>query len=489
MVGTLLLLALGVRAFVASRSSEELTIDRDAYLSIADQLVQGHGYAGSDGRPTAFRPPVYPLTIAAGRAATGWPVARVVALINELSGLVVVLATIMAARALRLRPLGILLAGLLVAVSPLLVRYASQPMTESLFTALYATAMAAAVGLCRAEELAGRRDSEVADITSRMIWSRALWLGVWIGLAGLCRPTAWPWAAGLLLAAATTGAQRLWRNDRAGARRLWGLTVLAAVPALALLGGWTIFNAVRLGTPIATTTHGGYTLLLANNEVFDREVVQQPWGTVWSGESLAAWQQSLDLRMRAELGSDFTSEVARDRWQSREAWRFIGQQPGAFVRGVWYRVRKFWSPLPGTSDANSNGALSRGETVVGVFYAVWFFGALVGGVVVVRELRRARPGARSSTQPIAPAEPPRTLEHRLLEHRLLAPGVEVAAPRAPGVLSSLGLEAAWGCVLWAILSVLLLHCVYWTDTRMRAPIEPALALLAGASLVARRAKE
>jgi hypothetical protein len=52
---------------------------------------------------------------------------------------------------------------------------------------------------------------------------------------------------------------------------------------------WAARNTVVLGTPVWTTTHGGYTLALANNEVYYAEVVNGPPGEVWSGPNQRKW--------------------------------------------------------------------------------------------------------------------------------------------------------------------------------------------------------
>ncbi len=41
--------------------------------------------------------------------------------------------------------------------------------------------------------------------------------------------------------------------------------------------------------PIWTTTHGGYTLALANNRQYYADVLDGPPGAVWSGPNQAAW--------------------------------------------------------------------------------------------------------------------------------------------------------------------------------------------------------
>ena len=53
----------------------------------------------------------------------------------------------------------------------------------------------------------------------------------------------------------------------------------------AVLAPWAVRNALVLGEPVWTTTHGGYTLALANNEVYYRDVLGGSPGQVWYGQT------------------------------------------------------------------------------------------------------------------------------------------------------------------------------------------------------------
>ena len=56
--------------------------------------------------------------------------------------------------------------------------------------------------------------------------------------------------------------------------------------ALAMAAAWLPGRhaiALIFGVPVWTTTHGGYTLALANNEVYYRDVLNGSPGAVWTG--------------------------------------------------------------------------------------------------------------------------------------------------------------------------------------------------------------
>ena len=93
----------------------------------------------------------------------------------------------------------------------------------------------------------------------------ALLGGLGFGLAALCRPSLLA-GAGLTVLASLAAAPGDLRQ------RLLRSSCLAMTVGLVLLP-WMIRNFVVFGEPIATTTHGGYTLALANNPVYYRDVL------------------------------------------------------------------------------------------------------------------------------------------------------------------------------------------------------------------------
>ena len=208
------------------------------------------------------------------------------------------------------------------------------------------------------------------------------------------------------------------------------------VGTLLVVAPWVIRNQLVIGSPLVTTTHGGYTLLLANNSVFYDEVVDQPWGTVWSGASLARWQAELDSRLERDLGAQ-ASELERDRRQSEWGREFITAEPRRFVHAVWHRLRSLWSPVPlGETDA---GVARVAVAVVGWFYAIELL-AFVVGMVVVGMVVVAR--------------------------------CRVEWPR-------------WWILFALVITVQGVHLVYWTNARMRTPLTPIIALFAVAAVVTR----
>ena len=78
-----------------------------------------------------------------------------------------------------------------------------------------------------------------------------------MGLGALCRPSTLP-------AIACMGFFALVSGSGTPRRRIAAAGLLLSTALLPLLP-WAIRNKMRLGDPVFTTTHGGYTLALANN--------------------------------------------------------------------------------------------------------------------------------------------------------------------------------------------------------------------------------
>ena len=188
-----------------------------------------------------------------------------------------------------------------------------------------------------------------------------------------------------------------------------------------VLSPWTIRNFGRFGEPIWTTTHGGYTLALANNPVYYRDVLNGPPGRVWTGHEQWLWADSIT---RETAGM---SEPDADRYLRNLALRLAHEQPADFGRPRWRG-----SAISGAlAPAVSIYPACRPRGHVGLDHSACFSRSRSGSSV-----RRSGRG------------------------------------RDRRARRSLGLTVV--------------HAFYWTDMRMRAPIVPAIALVAAATIGGRR---
>jgi hypothetical protein len=402
---SVILLAFALRAGVLWVHRADLAEDPDAYRSVAEGLLEGKGFANQvTGKPTAFRPPLYPLVIAGGLSLNRGMLP--IAVFHLLAGTGTVWLTLRIGRKLGLGS-GAVVAALLVAVDPLLLQYTSYVMTETVFTFLLTALLAAVVEM--QIEIDGPRGGARRQIET----------GILFGLCALCRPTIWPvgvlaviwWIVSQLTSQTTTSR---WRTLP------WLLLVSVAV----VVSPWLIRNLIVFGKPIYTTTHGGYTLLLANNPVYYQQEVEQPFGTVWEDAPAGATQRDWLVEMRARMASDLgkdASEPEQDRWMYSESYRTIRDQPQAFLRACLLRFTRFWNVAPlGRARAGFSAILVWGVTV---FYVVELIGFVFGLTRVPR-----------------------------------------------------GDWSRWTPLLITIIGFTLVHLVFWTNTRMRAPVIPAISL-------------
>ena len=158
--------------------------DPDHYLTLARSLAEGRGFV-LDGRPTAYRPPLYPMLLAplvGGLPGGALPLGvRALHLILGAGTVALAHAT---ARRWGLSPGRALLASGVVAFDPVLVVQARSVMTETPSAFLVAATLAA--------------------LTARGRWGAVLG-GIGFGLAGLCRPSLLPGAGLAALASLVVG--------------------------------------------------------------------------------------------------------------------------------------------------------------------------------------------------------------------------------------------------------------------------------------------
>ena len=358
--------------------------DPDDYLMLATSLAEGRGLE-IQGRPTAYRPPLYPILLAPlvaalPKAALPWGIGG----LHLGLGIGTILLVHRTARAWGLSPSRALAAAAVVAFDPVLAVQARSVMTETLAAFLIAATLAACT-------VAGPKGG--------------FWGGIGFGLASLCRPSFLPAAilAGLAGLVLGPGGPK-GRLARAGWLGLATTVVLAP---------WAWRNERAFGEPIWTTTHGGYTLALANNPVYYADVLDGPAGSVWSGPNQAAWFEDVGRL------TEGMSEPEADRLLRDEAARMLRERPGDFARASLARLGRLWGVAP------SAAVYPRPSRIISATWTVPLWALLALGLL-----------DRSSWR----------------WPRVVAPSL--------------------------LLALTLVHLAYWTDLRMRAPIVPAIALIA-----------
>jgi hypothetical protein len=444
--GFVLCFALVVRGGAVLLMSGGLQNDPDAYWRLAANLVE-HGTFGDGDVPTAYRPPLYPLTLTGcvvlgehGRAAVG--------VLHALLGIATVGIVLVLGRWWGLGRRGSAIAALLVACDPILLAGSAQVMTETLATFLATAGLLALTwagrGQCSTAIAGGRRPAECAETTSnspRTVGSRLLpnllrqlTAAIALALAALCRPAflLWTLAAGIVLWWKNYTSYNIANDNSRGPTARGSISIPLSFPwafglgALLVLCPWAIRNQIDFGRPIVTTTHGGYTLLLANNPQFYDWLREGAWGSVWQGDQFNA-----DWNRRRPM-----NEIEADRQAYAEAKQTIRGAPGTFFHACLVRIGRFWSPLPHQLTPDETPLRRMSRYAVGLWYIAEFV------LVIVGFCRMAK---------ISPHLSPACL---------------------------------WGLLLIGCLMAG--HVVYWTDMRMRAPVMPVVAIIAASGLLFRR---
>jgi 4-amino-4-deoxy-L-arabinose transferase-like glycosyltransferase len=312
--GLVLLIALAARIVVAFPALSKPPNDPDGYLTLARSLADGHGFR-LVGRLTAYRPPLYPIVLTPLVAVFGTSSAAPFLWLNVAIGVATTGGVMIAARRWGHSSARILAAGFIVACDPVLVVQGRSVMTETLAAFLMTGAL-------------------TALLRGPGILPAALG-GIWLGLASLCRPS-------LLASAVLIGCAAL--VFAPGSRRLQVLRSLSLLgTTLLILAPWAARNAWVFGEPVWTTTHGGYTLALANNPVYYREVVERGSVDVWTGPGQRAWAEGVLRRMRD------LPEPEANRRLAAEGWRMARIDPATFARACVERVERFWGVAPSGS--------------------------------------------------------------------------------------------------------------------------------------------
>jgi 4-amino-4-deoxy-L-arabinose transferase-like glycosyltransferase len=393
---TLLAVACVVRGGWLWRSLEDLRADDDSYRRLAINLMEtgtfGYRIDGGPVRPTAFRPPFYPLLLAGvGRFANLGP--GVVALVHFAMGVGTVALVYVIGKSWQLGRWSVA-AALAAACDPILLRQSALVMTETTATFLAALALAS---LSRLDVNPTRRTAALS--------------GAVVACAVLCRPTFLIWFGAIILALALLPSTTV--RKRAGVA---GTFLLAGGLIIAL---WAGRNYRTFHRPVIATTHGGYTLLLGNNEGFYRYLAEADWGEIWDSQDLDREYN----KIKARSGHD---EVAADRWAYNRAWTCIRSQPGMFLWSCVVRVGRLWGVLPHQIDADESIGMRLQRYAVGIWYGGIFLLVVMGTFALRRDL--------------------------------------------------LGRPYLWGLLL--CLCFILVHAFYWSNLRMRAPLMPVICLLA-----------
>ncbi len=343
--------------------------DPALYRGFARGIADGRGYVSLLGQPTSYYPPGYPLFLGGlqfvlDRLGLAGSLPAAAAVVQSFLGGVAAAAVAVAGGRLgavaRLRPspraVGVA-CGLVLALWPNLVAYGAVLLSETLFVALFAVALAAVL---------------VADREVR--WGLPLAVAAAsFGAAALVRPQVLLCLPAVVLAWAV--ARVPWRSVLLGGAVLVVGAVVFVVP-------WTVRNAVVLGSAVPISTNGGDNLCIGFRD------------DATGGFAIAA---ACDTGTRYVDGPQV--EVARDRETQRRALRWIADHPlelpALSARKLWITYRDDRDALAAAESYGETprlGAPARRVVGLGLDAAWWAIVAasVTGAVVLARS-----PGRRT----------------------------------------------------------------------------------------------
>lgn len=297
--------------------------DPGLYRFLASALVEGDGYRYPVDSPTAYYPVGYPIVLAGGLAvarAVPGVVDGAMAVTVGINVVCQLLTVVLAAGiARRLAPAGTaaaagIVAATVVALWPNLILHTAVPLTESLFLALLAAALAVAVG----GDPVGVGGDGFAPSHRRL-----LVVGAVLGVATLVRPVALP----VLGALAVAGIAARW-----GWRPVVGAVALATLAALVVVAPWVVRNVVVMDAAVLSTNTGDN--LCMSRRIGGSGGFEFPNPRCNSGP--------FDGLERPAY------EVERDAQGRRLAFAFISRHPGEEARLV---ARRLVATFSGDSDA------------------------------------------------------------------------------------------------------------------------------------------
>jgi hypothetical protein len=371
---TVVVIAVLVRGGVLLFYPEKFETDPDAYQHLAVSLAkyQTFGFHSPMGEvtPTAFRPAGYPWLLSWLVSGEEIPKLRM-CLLHLLLGVMTVVLTFKladhcsshsqstSARRWFSKPTT-MIAAVLVACDPILCFQSVQTMTETLATFLAVFAI---------------------WIWTRLSQSPTLGCGLLLGCALLCgffvRPISIAWA-GLLLPYSLLAKDWPGCSPKKETKQNWLATVPVTVILLMGIGLWMQRNQKAVGYPVWATTHGGYTLLLANNPPLYDHLRSHLWPSYWDPtDFFRGWR----ARSNGNLADPSfwktipdplpitSNEIQDDGDASAAAHALIKREPATFVWSCLVRTWWLWSPIPQTGPVWQ-------RTLVGIWYGVLYLGIL-----------------------------------------------------------------------------------------------------------------
>jgi 4-amino-4-deoxy-L-arabinose transferase-like glycosyltransferase len=294
------------------------------HILIAKALLSGEGYIVENsplppgkhiryvGQEALFKAPLYQFFLAGVFAISGFSFKLFFPLQALLGGLTASLLALSAWETFK-QPTAAWLAGITVAVHPVLVNAASEPYNEDLFFFLF-----------------------VAAIWAFLVWFRkrevkwALLCGILVGLCTLTRESGLP----LLAAMGAVGILATPRDLKS-----WVACSTIALSAVAVIAPWTLRNYLRFHAFIPVAAIIGEDLATGNNECIANESL---FTSYWAEGPCPPLSRRIQQERSLTPMLNLPAAVQFDRLSRRAALSFIGEYPFAYGK---LAVRRLWTCL------------------------------------------------------------------------------------------------------------------------------------------------
>jgi 4-amino-4-deoxy-L-arabinose transferase and related glycosyltransferases of PMT family len=354
-VGSIALIV-GIAAIFAIGASRSEFADSGDYLEAARMLLTSGSYPTVGSLPF-FRPPLYPLFIAAVWSV--FPGSIVAVKIAQ-----VLLHAVTAALVFRSGELIFerksfgLIGALLFVVHPFFLYNAAAIQTETLHTFLIAAALVLFIkGLKR----------------GRMELGESATAGLAIGLAALCKPSALGVGLVLIILLAVLTFRQIGSLKAA---------VLSTVMIFAAILPWSFYNLQTRGEFVLVNDAGGFNLWLGNNPAtlrlyegsFENSREAQIY-TDYLGKGLANEQIA---EFEAAGGyAELTAKQRESRW-SAKAIETMKSQPEMTMRLFFWKFFAMWKPFLSSNAYSTTAAIGSGIVQVPIFF-LGFVGLYLAG--------------------------------------------------------------------------------------------------------------
>jgi 4-amino-4-deoxy-L-arabinose transferase-like glycosyltransferase len=283
-------------------------VDEQHYLELANSLLDGRGYAWSDGQPTSIRPPLYPAFVAGVWTVTGTRSLLAVRLVQAMLALVCIWFVFRLASDLFDEKTGGI-AALGFSLYPSWLYANTTLLTETLFTLL----------LLLAVWFVHRAVIEKAPL-------KMAFAGGCCGLASLTRSVLWPFP---VLAVPV-----LWVSTHGSWKRKIVAVLMFTVAHVLVLAPWSLRNTRVQGVFTVVDTMSGFNLWMANSDA-------TPDDRIWAAVSQGG-QEAFSRGIRREFPRGTLTEGQKDKWGRAAAFKYMLEHPMTTLRRSVRKFADFW---------------------------------------------------------------------------------------------------------------------------------------------------